>query len=147
MYISLDLLIRSTPLAQLGSYASKSISQYLYYAPSWISSSYPRMPLLSTTLLQQRWAYKHIQVKHHVNGHNPHASNLTLPPSLSHSESSSHNIHWQFDSEQPPSPNLSHSTPSPSPPPSHGEVDAVNNLGDIGMHAEYPQFDQGYIPP
>ena len=89
---------------------------------------------------------KHIQVKHHVNRHNSHASNLTLPPSLSHSKLSSHNIHWLFNLEQPPSPNLSNSTPSPSPPPSHREVDAANNLGDIGIH-KYPQFNQGYIPP
>ena len=85
---------------------------------------------------------KHIQVKHHVNGPNPHASNLTIPPSPvpSSSHSSSHNV--QF--ERPPNPIPSDSTPSS---PSHGEVDAADNFANIGIDAEYPQFDQDYIPP
>ena len=95
---------------------------------------------------------KHINVKHHrthTNGPNPLAYNLTLPPSPvpSSPHSSSHNI--QF--ERPPSPSPIPSNSTPPPTPSHGEVDAadnaVDNFADIGIDAEYPQFDQDYIPP
>lgn len=86
---------------------------------------------------------KHIQVKHHMNGPNPHASKLTLPPSPAgvpfsdSSHSSSHN----FQFKRPPS-----SIPVTSDS-SCGEVDAADNFSDIGIDAEYPLFDRDYIPP
>ena len=86
---------------------------------------------------------KHIQAKHDANGLNPHASNVTLPPSpvSSLSHSSSHIV--QF--EEPPSPIPSDFTPTP--PPSYGEADAADDFPDIGLDAEYPQFNQNDIPP
>ena len=82
---------------------------------------------------------KHIQVKHHANEPNPHVSNLTIPPSPvpSSYHSSSHNVQFEW----PPNPISSDFTPSS---PSCGEVD---NFSNIGIDAEYPQFDQDYIPP
>jgi hypothetical protein len=81
---------------------------------------------------------KHIRAKHDANG-----PNLTLPPSPtpSLSRSSSHNVQFK----QPPSPIPS--DPTPTPPPSYGEVDAADNFADIGLDAEYPQFDRNDIPP
>ena len=94
---------------------------------------------------------KHIRAKHrnHADGPNAHwqPPNQTLTPPLapgvpSPSHSSSHNI--QF--EQPPSPISSDAIPSSPIPPSYGGVDAAN-FADIGIDAEFPQFDRDYVPP
>lgn len=95
---------------------------------------------------------KHIQVKHHgdhANGPNPHSSYLILPPSPVPSESSSNSSSHSVQFERPPSPIIpSDSTPwSPSPSPSLGEADTADNFADIGIDAEYPQFNQDHIPP
>ena len=83
---------------------------------------------------------KHIRIKHHENGPNPHVSNLTVPssPVPSSPNSSSHNV--QLD--QPPSPVPP--DPSSSPLPLHGEVNTADNFSDIDIDAEHPQLD---LPP
>jgi hypothetical protein len=67
-------------------------------------------------------------------------------PSLALSTAPSHTGNVQF--ERPPSPIPSESDSTPSPPPSHGELYAADNItdSDIGAGFEYPQFNRDYTP-
>ena len=85
---------------------------------------------------------QHIGAAHYTDGHEPHGSHPSLPPSPVPSGSSLHSSPHEFYYEQAPSPISFGST---TPPPSHEGVNTADL--DIDIDVEQPHFDSSPTPP